>query len=206
MHHSCVDCGCDRKCHLLRIEDSVQHLTTGTDISLNMVDIRKSLIAHMMVDADSLLSFFKKVTRKCQTVSGTDIAGNKEVKYSVICLCFYFIDTFNMSEDRLRMIKINGHINIRKICSDIQVQRHTGADTVAIRTDMSANPDSFYTFQYFCYIFHGHSSYSSSDFPKEASLFATSSINFDIFTPYSIDSSRIKRISGVLRRFRFLAS
>ena len=58
-----------------------------------------------------------------------------------------------------------------------------------------------FTFSSISEMFFIFSTYSSVSIPLITSL-----IFFDIFTPYSIDSSRTKRISGVLRRFSLLAN
>ena len=40
------------------------------------------------------------------------------------------------------------NLYLRKILTDIQIQRHAGTDTVTVRSDMSGNGCAFYIFQF----------------------------------------------------------
>ena len=104
----------------------------------------------MMIDADGFCRMVKSISRNCQAVTRADIAGNEQIKfYALFYFCFDIIDMIDMSKDRLRMVEIYAYIHIRKISSDIQIQSHTGTDTVTIRSDMTTNSYCFHAFQHF---------------------------------------------------------
>ena len=150
MDHSCIDCCRDRTVYFVRIQESVEDFAAGADFSADIVDIRKSRIAHMMIDADGFCRMVKSISRNCQAVTRADIAGNEQIKFSALFyFCFDIIDMIDMSKDRLRMVEIYAYIHIRKISSDIQIQSHTGTDTVTIRSDMTTNSYCFHAFQHF---------------------------------------------------------
>ena len=82
----------------------------------------------------------------------------------------------NTIENIRRLLQIDRDLCIRHLFSQIQIQPHAGADTVAVRSHVPADRHRSRTFDFFhypCLCCHD-------------SLF-TSSISFDILTPYAID-------------------
>ena len=176
----------------------------------------------MMVNADGLFRRSKIISRHCQTVRSAYITGHKKIILSgLTCFIMYLIHACNMSEYRLRLLQIDICLDFRIPFLYIQIKCHAGTYTVTIRANMSPNSHGLYAIQNFFDSLHSlHLDFYSSSSVSAVSCFSpsslsvpfewscsiTSSMSLDIFTPYSMDSSRMKRISGVLRRFRFFAS
>ena len=150
MCHSRINRNRNGTVDLICIQKSVKNFTCGTDVAPYMIDICKSLIAYMMVNACGLFCRVKILSGNSKTIQCADITGDKKIiLFLFFCFCLNLIHSVDVIKYRLRLFQINICLNIRKILPDIKVQSHTGADAVSIRTDVAANAYGFYIFQYF---------------------------------------------------------
>ena len=115
-----------------------------------MIDIRKSVIAHMMVNAGCLFCCIEIFPGNSKPVKCADITGDKKIIHLIFfCFCLNLIHSVNVIKYRFPVFQINICFYIRKIFPDIEIQSHTGTNAVPIRTDVTANANGFYIFQYF---------------------------------------------------------
>ena len=122
MDHACINGSRNRTVYFVCIQKSVKDLAAGADIPSYMIDVRKSRIADMMINAHRLFCPVKIFVRHSQTVPRAYVAGYKEIKLSVsVCLCTDIADSVNMRKDRLGMIQIYPDINFREMLCHIKI-------------------------------------------------------------------------------------
>ena len=201
MHHSGVDTFCDLPVNALVWKQFKDQFTGGTCVWENIVMFCKVLIAHMMIHTDRMFCRFKILCSIAKTLCIPTVLCDKQIIFPVIRpLTQNLFRTLHKLENIRDRLQVKIDLHMWKIVFNIIVCSEAGACAVAIRSDMTCNGNCFCICQINIKICHLYSSVLS------AISFVTSSIIFDILTPYSMDWSKIKVICGVFLRLMLFAS
>ena len=150
MCHSCINRNRNGTIDLICIQKSVKNFAGRANLASYMIDIRKSVIAHMMINAGCLFCCIEIFPGNCKSVQCADITGDKKIIHLIFfCFCLNLIHSVNVIKYRFPVFQINICLYIREILPNIEIQSHTGTNAVPIRTDVTANTNGFYIFQYF---------------------------------------------------------
>ena len=138
MHDSKIQGFRDLFGDLVLLQQIVDQLRCGAGIRNNMIDIRKSLIAHMMVDADRLLGLFKQCSCKSKSSCIPAVQCEEYIVSGIFReLVADLVRPCQHMEGIGNLFQIHIRADFRIIQTQILVKRQAGPGTVAVRPYMS---------------------------------------------------------------------